>query len=69
MLLLPELALTVVPLLVLAAVAVLGGVAVVRCLRDEAVLDALRAELRTVGEVHRAVHDVRSSDGGGPTRR
>ncbi len=69
MVLLPELGLTVLPLLVLAAVALLGGAAVVRCLRDEAVLDAVRSELRTVGEVHRAVHEVRSCEGSRTARR
>jgi hypothetical protein len=67
----PTLALTstVLPLLVLAAVAVLTGAAVVRCLRDDAVLDALRAELRAMGEVRRAVHEVRSTEGAHPARR
>ena len=54
---------TAVPLLLVIATAVLAAVAVARSLRDEAVLEALRREVRTVGEVHRAVHEVRSSPG------
>ncbi len=56
-----EPALTVLPLLVVVTAAVLVAVSVARSLRDEAVLDALRTELRTVGEVHVAVREVRAA--------
>lgn len=57
----PGVVVTALPLLVVVAAAVLGGLAVARSLRDEAVLDSLRAEVRSLGEVHRAVHEVRSA--------
>ena len=56
-----EAALTVLPLLVILTAAVLVGLCVARSLRDDAVLDALRAEVRTVGEVHGAVREVRAA--------
>jgi hypothetical protein len=49
------------PLVIVAAALVLIGVAVVRSLRDEAVVDGLRAEVRSIGEVQRAVHEARTS--------
>lgn len=49
------------PLLIVATALVLLGVAVSRSLRDDAVLEALRAEVRSVGEVQRAVHEVRAA--------
>ncbi len=52
------------PLLIVAAALVLIGIAVARSLRDEAVLDGLRAEVRSIGEVHRAVHEARASVAG-----
>lgn len=53
--------LTALPLLLVGVATLLVGIAVARSLRDEAVLEALRTEVRTVGEVHRAVGEVRSS--------
>ena len=55
---------TALPLLLVTTVLVLAGVAIHRSLRDEAVLEALRAEVRSVGEVHRAVHEVRTAPRG-----
>lgn len=54
-------AVTALPLVLVIAAAVLVTVAVARSLRDESVLEALRADARTVGEVHLAVREVRSS--------
>jgi hypothetical protein len=59
-------AVTALPLLVVVLAAVLVGIAVVRSLRDETVLEALRAEVRSIGEVHRAVGEARSSRAGRP---
>ncbi|HAS09863.1 MAG TPA: hypothetical protein DCS55_04990, partial [Acidimicrobiaceae bacterium] len=55
-------------LLVTAALAALG-VAIARSLRDEAVLDGLRTEVRSIGEVQRAVHEVRTAATGRTTVR
>lgn len=60
--------LTAMPIALVVAFAVLIA-AIARSLRDDAVLDALRAEVRSVGEVHRAVHEVRSSRGDRPAPR
>ena len=60
---------TALPLLLVLAAAAFAAVAVARSLRDEAVLETLRAEVRTVGEVHRAVGEVRSSRTRRPTPR
>ena len=64
-----EAAVTALPLLFVAAAVLSLGVAVVRSLRDEAVLDALRAEVRSVGEVHQAVLEARTSATGRPAPR
>ena len=60
---------TALPLLLILAAAAFAAVAVARSLRDEAVLETLRAEVRSVGEVHRAVGEVRSSRTRRPTPR
>ena len=60
---------TALPLLVVTVVVVLVAIAVARSLRDEAVLDTLRAEVRSVGEVHRAVHEARAEASGRPAVR
>ena len=60
---------TALPLLFVLAAAAFAAVAVARSLRDEAVLETLRAEVRSVGEVHRAVGEVRSSRTRRPTPR
>jgi hypothetical protein len=65
----PAVALTALPLLLVAVAGLLAAVAVARSLRDEAVLDALRTEARAVGEVHRAVREVRASRTGRPSGR
>ena len=57
------------PLLIVAVAMGLTGVAVARSLRDETVLDGLRAEVRSIGEVHRAVHEARASVTGRTTPR
>ena len=53
-------------ILIVAAAVLLVGAAVARSLRDDAVLDALRAEVRNVGEVHRAVLEASTSSMGRP---
>lgn len=58
---------TALPLLLIFAAAAFVAVAVARSLRDEAVLETLRAEVRSVGEVQRAVGEVRSSRTRRPT--
>lgn len=60
---------TALPLLLATAALVLLGVAMARSLRDEAVLDGLRAEVRSIGEVHRAVHEARTAATGRTTAR
>ena len=55
--------------MVVAAATGLIGVAVARSLRDEAVLEGLRAEVRSIGEVQRAVHEARASVTGRSMRR
>jgi hypothetical protein len=62
-------AVTALPLLFVLVAAAFAAVAVARSLRDEAVLETLRAEVRSVGEVHRAVGEVRSSLTSRPTPR
>lgn len=62
-------AVTALPLLLVAMALLSVGVAVVRSLRDEAVVDALRAEVRTMGEVHQAVLEARTSSAGPPAHR
>ena len=59
-----EIADTALPLVLVTAALLLLGLAVARSLRDEAVVDALRAEVRNVGEVHRAVLEARTSGTG-----
>lgn len=50
----------VAPLLLVATTVVALAVLVTRSLRDEAVVEGLRMEVRRVGETHRAVHEARS---------
>jgi len=57
------------PLLLVTAALVVLGVAIARSLRDEAVLDGLRTEVRSIGEVQRAVHEVRTAATGRTTVR
>lgn len=52
---------TALPLLIVAMALLSVGVAVARSLRDEAVVEALRAEVRSVGEVRQAVLEARSA--------
>jgi len=49
-----------VPVLLVAASATLLAALASRALRDEATVEALRQEVRRVGEVHRAVHQSRA---------
>lgn len=50
-----------VPIVVVTAVASAVATLVARARRDEAVVATVRAQLREVGEVRRAVHEVRSA--------
>jgi hypothetical protein len=61
-------AVTALPLLIVAVTMALIGIAVARSLRDETVLDGLRAEVRSIGEVQRAVHEARASVTGRTTQ-
>jgi len=49
-----------VPVLLVALTAAALAALAARALRDEATLDALRQEVRRVGEVQRAVHESRA---------
>lgn len=60
---------TALPFVVVIGIVALIGLAFTRSLRDEAVLDALRAEVRSVGEVHRAVLEARTSSLSRPAPR
>ena len=51
------------PLLVVASAATALAVAVGRSLRDEQVVEGLRAELRMLGETQRAVLETRARQG------
>lgn len=62
-------AVTALPLLLILGATALGALSVARSLRDETVLEVLRAEVRSVGEVQRAVSEVRSSRTRSPTPR
>lgn len=57
------------PVLLVGVALVLLCIAVARSLRDDAVLDALRAEVRSLGEVHLAVHEARAAGAGRPAAR
>lgn len=59
---------TALPLLIVATALLSVGVAVARSLRDEAVVDALRAEVRSVGEVRQAVLEARTAAACRPRR-
>ena len=57
---------TSVPLLLVAATAGFLALLVIRALRDDAVVEAVRIEVRRVGETHRAVCESRGVHPGTP---
>ncbi len=56
--------LTSLPLLLAALTTAVLALLVARALRDQAVVDALRLEVRRIGETHRAVCSTRGARGG-----
>ncbi|HEX4902057.1 MAG TPA: hypothetical protein VFV42_04555 [Acidimicrobiales bacterium] len=54
------------PLLLVGSTTAVLAVLVARALRDDAVIDALRVEVRRIGETHRAVCSTRGARTGPP---